>query len=915
MRRLKQTTRLVMAVVAGGLLVAIGGVASAEADFSDFGIASVGASLSTTQAGAHPDFTTMIEFKTDPASEVDSTGLKRPYARPDELTVGVPPGLAGNLNAVRPCTTLQLAESRFGSGCPIDSQIGILVARLYGLNGPFVSPVYRMEESTDGSVAQFGALVSGVTVLIDINVRSDSDYGLTATVKGISARLPVVSIETTFWGVPADSSHDTQRLTFAESAQLATESPPRSSGLVAEPFMTNPTSCGGPLQVNFSAASYQLPGQSASTATAELPAITGCGRLEFEPSLDVTPTSHAAASPSGLEATLTVPQNESPKGFATSQVRDATVTLPKGVTIAAGVADGLESCSAAEIGYRQSPPRNANCPEASKIGSAEFDVPALPRKLMGAIYQRTPEPGHLFRFWLTTDDLGTHVKIPGNIEVDPNTGQLTSTFVDSPQVPLRGLKLDFKGGARGVLATPSKCGTFDTEFSFTSWSGLPAVAGKTPMAFDEGCDTGGFSPRLSAGTTNPVGGAFAPFVLNFTRDSSEQNLLRLNLTMPKGLLAKLAGIDLCPPAQAVTGNCSQDSQIGTTTVATGPGPSPLWIPQPGKEPTAVYLSGPYEGAPYSIVVRTPAQAGPFDLGMVVVRAAIHIDPVTTRVGIQSDPLPQILDGVPISYRTVHIDVNRPDFVLNPTRCTPATVTARAMSTEGATADLADRFQVGSCERLPFKPRLSIHLKGATKRAGNPALRATLTYPRKGVYANVASARVTLPHSAFLDQAHIHTVCTRVQFAAGAGNGAGCPAGSIYGYAKAITPLLSHPLKGPVYLRSSSHLLPDLVAALNGQIAVTLSGKVDTGKGDGLRTTFQAVPDAPISKFTLTMKGGKNGLIVNSENLCGPHAKTQAIVGFTGQNGKVFHATPTVSNRCKTPPNRHKEAHKVGGPRR
>jgi hypothetical protein len=243
------------------------------------------------------------------------------------------------------------------------------------------------------------------------------------------------------------------------------------------------------------------------------------------------------------------------------------------------------------------------------------------------------------------------------------------------------------------------------------------------------------------------------------------------------------------------------------------------------------------------------------------------------------------------------------------------MTARITSTEGATADLSDRFQVGSCERLFFKPKLSIRLKGATGPAGHPALRATLTYPKKGVDANIASAQVTLPHSAFLDQAHIRTVCTRVQFAAGVGNGAGCPPGSIYGHAKAISPLLDHPLEGPVYLRSSNNPLPDLVAALNGQIDITLRGKVDTGKGDGLRTTFQAVPDAPVSKFTLTMRGGKRGLIVNSENLCGPHAMTQAIADFTGQNGKVFDTTPTVSNSCKTKPKEHRQAHQVTGSQR
>jgi hypothetical protein len=873
--------------LAGVLLLASSGVNSANAAFSDFGIASLDASLSTTQAGAHPDFTTLIEFKTDPGSEPDSTGLRRPYARPDELTVDAPPGLVGNLNAVATCTSLQLAESRFGGGCPIDSQVGLLVARLYGLNGPFVSPIYNMQGSTDGSLAQFGAMVSGVTVLIDINVRSDSDYGISATVKGISARLPVVSLKTTLWGVPADPSHNTQRLTFAESAQLATESPPRPSGLVPVPFMTNPTSCGGALTVGVRAASYQLPGQPPSTATTQLPAITGCGRLGFQASLSVTPTSHAAASPSGLDAVLNVPQNETVKGLATSQLRNANVSLPDGVAIATGAADGLEACSALQVGYRQSPPGEAHCPPASKIGSAEFDVAALSRVLSGEIYQRTPEPGDLFHIWLVTDDMGAHVKIPGEIAADPVTGRLTASFVDNPQVPLRELKLHFKGGARGVLATPSRCGIYETVFELTAWAGLPPVAGQTPMSIDENCNTGSFSPRFSAGTTNPTAGRFASLAVDFVRESDEQNLARLDLTMPKGVLAKLAGVALCPAALARSGNCPRDSQIGTTAVATGPGPSPLWIPQPGKDPTAVYLAGPYRGAPYSIVVKTPAQAGPFDLGTVAVRAAVQVDPETTQVSVLSDPLPQILEGVPISYRTVHVDANRRDFALNPTSCRQMSARAKMTSSEGAVANASDRFQVGSCDRLPFRPRVSLRLSGKTNRGAHPRLRAVLTMPRGG--ANIAKAQVALPHSEFLDNAHIRTVCTRVQFAADE-----CPPGSIYGHATAVTPLLSKPLSGPVYLRSSNHKLPDLVADLGGEIEVVLDGRIDSRNG-GIRTTFATVPDAPVSKFVLEMKGGRRGLLQNSTSLC--RTTHRASAKFDAQNGRVRDWRPILKDRC------------------
>jgi hypothetical protein len=642
--------------------------------------------------------------------------------------------------------------------------------------------------------------------------------------------------------------------------------------------------------VDISADTYEIPNQFVG-ASAFLPETSGCGLLTFEPSLSVTPTSHEAAAPSGLDADLTIPQDESVDGFATSQLRYAKVTLPKGITIASGAADGLQACSADEVGLGSL--EASACPDASKIGTAEFDVPALSRVIDGAIYQRTPVKGDLFGIWLVTDELGVHVKIPGIVHPDPATGQLTTVFEGTPategnpQVPLREFKLHFKGGPRGVLATPSSCGTYQTHYEFTPWSGAAPVVGDTPMTIDQGCDTGGFAPKLSAGTVNPSAGSFSPVVANVTRESGEQNLAGLEVAMPPGVLAKLAGVTVCSDAEAATGDCPAGSQVGATTVAAGPGPSPLWIPQPGKDPTAVYLAGPYKDGPYSLVVKTPAQAGPFDLGNVVVRAAIHVDPETARVSVSSDPLPQILEGVPISYRTVHVDVDRPEFALNPTSCEPMAVTGTATSDTGQTAGLADRFQVGSCASLDFKPKLTMRLRGATHRGAHPSFRAVLKMPPNG--ANVARASVALPHSEFLDQAHIRTICTRVQFAADS-----CPAASVYGHAMAKTPLLDQSLQGPVYLRSSSHELPDLVADLRGQIHVVLSGRIDSVRG-GIRSVFESVPDAPVSQFVIEMKGGAKGLLVNSTNLClAPH---RAATSFTAQNGRRQNARVLLKSAC------------------
>jgi hypothetical protein len=871
------------------MLLALPSVASAA--YSDYGLASVGAALSTTQAGAHPDFTTSFELKTDPASPADSNGLHNPYARTRDITVSLPPGLIGNPNAVGQCTTLQLTTSFEEGGCPLDSQVGIAVIRLYGVH-TLTEPVYNMEAPGGNSVARLGLLATTLPNYINVQVRSEGDYGLTASLEGVPANEKLVSATTTLWAVPASSAHDTERLTPREAfLEVKSESPPREFGLAPAPFMTNPTSCGEPLQVGFATDSYQLPGQF-SEASAALPAITGCGLIAFDPRLSVLPTNSEAAAPTGLDAQLDIPQDETVGGRATSQLRYATVTLPEGMAIAPGAADGLEACNSEQVGLETRLP--AACPDASKIGNAEFDVPQLSRVLHGDVYQRTPRKGDLFGIWLVTDELGVHVKIPGEIHADPSTGQLTTVFDGTaqaggnPQVPLRRLKLHFKGGPRGVLSTPSSCATLQTDFEFTPWSGGSPVSGNAPMTIDRGCDTGGFGPKLSAGAVNPVAGSFSPLLTSLSAEAGEENVSGLDITLPAGLLAKLSGVPLCEGVATESGDCPPDSKIGTTTVAVGPGPSPLWVPQPGKDPTAVYLSGPYKGAPYSLVVKTPAQAGPFDLGTVVVRAAIHVDPETAQVTVKSDPLPQILEGVPLTYRTIHVDVDRPEFALNPTNCETMAVTSSITSDQGKTASPSSRFQVGSCRDLGFKPRLDLKLQGKTNRGAHPAIRATLRMPKHG--ANIRRAVVALPRSEFLDQGHINTVCTRVQFAAEE-----CPAGSVYGHVRAITPLLDAPLEGPVYLRSSNHQLPDLVADLRGQIEVVLDGRIDSING-GIRTTFARVPDAPVSKFVLTMRGGSKGLLVNSEGLC--HHSNFATANFSGQNGKARNFRPRLRDDCK-----------------
>jgi hypothetical protein len=316
-------------------------------------------------------------------------------------------------------------------------------------------------------------------------------------------------------------------------------------------------------------------------------------------------------------------------------------------------------------------------------------------------------------------------------------------------------------------------------------------------------------------------------------------------------------------------------------VGAGAGPTPYYTQ--GR----AYLAGPYKGAPLSLAIVTPATAGPYDLGTVMVRTALYVDPETTRIHAVSDPIPQILQGIPLDVRSIALKMSRPSFTLNPTSCDPMAVTGSATSPFGSSASLSNPFQVGGCSSLAFKPKLSLKLSGGTKRSQNPALKAVLRMPAGG--ANIAKASVALPHSEFLDQAHIKTICTRVQFAA-----AQCPPGSVYGKATAISPLLGQPLSGPVYLRSSSNPLPDLVADLNGQIHVVLVGRIDSIKG-GIRNSFEAVPDAPVSKFVLEMQGGKKGLLENSTNLC--KSVNKATVLFVGLNGKTAVSKPALQVKC------------------
>jgi hypothetical protein len=905
-----------------------------------------------TQAGSHPyGFTTILAFNVGSVGKLDkcnpepnSYGCPVLNADAKDVDVALPPGLVGNPLALPHCKQAVFQEPQeYGTNCPADTQVGTLQLYFYGNTTAIQDiPLYNVEPPP-GQPAELGFTIAGFFhIPIFFRLRSDGDYGLTARFKSITEADPVQTVVLTTWGVPAAAGHDGQRYGFPGCPYGC------ASDVAPQPFLSLPTSCGGEeLPIPFSGDSWQNPLDTFPLfGTTHVSAVSGCNQLAFEPTLEARPTTNVADSPSGLKVDVHVPQDhsgpeggENPEGLATAHLKEAKVTLPKGLTVNPSSAAGLEGCSPAEIGLTSKPGQTpirtsadpAECPDASKLGSVEVDTQLIDHPLPGAVYLATPYDNpfkSLLALYITVNDpkTSTVVKLGAEVQIGKD-GQLTTTVKENPQVPFEDFKLNFFGGARAPLRTPSTCDSnpstpaadpYETTSELTPWS-APESGPPAKKSDSYGIEAGpnGHAcanteaqqpnkPDFEAGTEKPIAAAFSPFSLHLHREDGSQVFSALNVNLPPGLIGKLAGVGECSDAvlaaaaqksgaaEQASPSCPASSRIGTVHIGAGAGAAPYYT-----QGTA-YLAGPYKGAPLSVAIVTPAVAGPFDLGTVVVRNALQVNPETAQISVKSDPIPTQLQGIQLDIRSIDLKIDRNQFTLNPTNCERSAVTGEEISSLSNAAQLTNPFQVGECGRLKFKPKLALRLSGKTKRTGHPALRATLTMPAGA--ANIARAQVTLPHSEFLDQAHIGTVCTRVQFAAGAGNGAECPAASIYGHARAITPLLDNPVEGPVYLRSSSHKLPDLVAALNGQINVVLDGKVDTGKNGGIRNTFEVVPDAPVSKFTLEMQGGSKGLLVNSENICAKPQK--ALAHFVAQNGKVDDFSPVIANSCGKKHKRH-----------
>jgi hypothetical protein len=876
-----------------------------------------------TQAGGHPQQTSVYVHYTETIAENKSDTIVNPdgaipAGQVKDVRVDLPPGLVGNPLVATRCSEAQLVAGQ----CPFDSQVGTF--KLFSPNGEdgVTYQIYNMVPPP-GRPALFGLqLLTGIFVHLYPQVRSNGDYGLTMRSDSLGQGLPVSGFRATFWGVPADSSHDAERTGPGCPAGCASALPEKS-------FLSLPTSCAGPQPMPLHVNSW-LPGQEDFVdASLDFPANTGCNSLDFSPTLQARPTTNVGDAPSGLDADLHIPQNgDDPDNPAVSHLKEATVTLPEGLALNPASANGLEGCSSAQVGLTSavgSTPVHfsadpAQCPDASKIGTVQVDTPLLDHPLPGAVYVAMPHDNpfdSLLAIYIAVNDppSGVVAKLSGHVVPDPDTGQLVTTFADNPQLPFEHFILHFKSGAGAPLRTPALCGDYSTASELVPWSGNPAATPSDTWSISQNCATSPAgqpnAPSFDAGTVSPIAKSHSPFVLRLRREDGSQQFAAVTVSPPQGLVAKLAGTSICSDADLATAasksgtqekaasSCPASSEVGNVVAGAGAGPAPYYAP--GK----VYMAGPYKGAPLSFAIITPAAAGPYDLGTIVVRTALYVDSKTAKITAVSDPIPSILAGIPLDVRTVDLRLDRPEFTLNGTSCDPSAVEGQVTSLLGQIAPLSSRFQLAECTGLGLKPKMSLRLKGGTTRGKHPALRLVLE-PRAGD-ANLSSLSVALPRSEFLDQAHIGTVCTRVQFAADE-----CPAASIYGEVSVQTPILDYPLVGHAYLRSSDNLLPDLVPDLRGPayqpIRLEAAARTDSVHG-GIRSTADFVPDAPFTKLVVQLQGGKKGLLQNSTNIC--RTTFRATVKYTAHNGDAMTAHPVLKNpQCKK-----RRKHSRSGPRR
>lgn len=894
-----------------------------------------------TQAGSHP-------YQLNFTVGLDQSGGSQDLHR---VFIEMPPGLILNPNFSSPKCRLAnfqtprsspFEASQSGESCPDKSQVGTLDAQAPG-GGALRFGLFNLDPPP-GVAAQIGASPFGQQIVFNVFLRTDPDgsYVLSIEAQNIPQSLDLRHVDLALWGIPWNPSHDGERGNCLNEAEPDFAWAKCSTGEEAQnprlAYISLPTNCLGPLAFNTTVSSWQAPtpvsAQALNRDNQGVPAdLLGCDSLTFAPETLGFLTDEKASSSTGFNFRLT---NDNigllaPQLRAPSQTRRAIVTLPEGVTINPSLGEGLGVCTPAQYAAESafSTP-GAGCPNPSKIGDFTVRTPLFNDLIRGAIYlaqpddPATPSPGSenpfdgLFAVYLVarSQDRAVLIKVPGQLLPDQASGRLTATFDDLPQLPYTDLSVNFRAGQRAPLITPPACGPAISTVTMEPWAAGVANAHRTngsliKTGIEAGpCPDGStppFSPGVIAGGVNANVNSYTPYFVRLIRKDTEQELTSYSLILPKGITGKLAGIPFCPDASIAAArnhpgfaetarpSCPQASQVGRTVAGYGVGPALSYAP--GR----IYLAGPYHGAPLSLVTVDAATVGPFDLGTVVIRSAFTVNEHTAQLQIDSrasDPIPHILDGVPLHLRDTRVYIDRPSFTHNPSSCEASdlisTLTGSGAhfgdSSDDSTASSSNHFQLLNCLNLGFKPKLGIRLRGGVRRGAYPTLRATFA-ARGPQDSNLDSIEVNMPHSEFLAQNHIRGICTRVQFAA-----ENCPADSVYGSAIAYTPLLDQPLRGNVYLRSSSHRLPDLVASLySGAIHIVLEGRIGPSKHGGIRAYFAELPDEPLDRFVLTLNGGKRGLLVNSTNVCS--APPLASVKALAQNniGAIF--TTTLRGQC------------------
>ena len=962
-----------LACIAGMLGPAVAGAEPSTHPF-EIEAGSFHITSSTGSAGAHENLTTSFNLA--------HNGTGKTFNDVKTTVVNLPAGFAGNNNAVPTCTFAQLIGKFAGSPeCPPASQVGTIRLELTiasHVPAKDLFPVYNMEVTTPGVAAQLGFDAVVINQLLNINVRPN-DLGLTVTSLAIQDSGEAHEISVTTWGVPWAHEHDAERGMSCYEGSGAREGVAECHGGGEEvtepprPFLAMPTSCGGALTASVSSNAWEQP-SAWSEALTEVSPVSECERVPFNPSIEAKPTTSAAESPSGFDLTVEVPQSwEHPEGIATSDLKDAVVTLPEGYTVNPSAGAGLAACTPEELGRETAASLpGEGCPPESKLGTVKIETPLLAESVNGAVYLATPHDnpfGSLLALYVVAKDpaRGILVKVSGRVEPNPVTGQLVTTFPNNPQVPFSKFTFSFHQGATSPLVSPPACGTYSASAQLTPWSD-PGVARVLSSAFpiEHGvqggpCPSGGvppFNPQVISGTENNAGGSYSPFYLRIERHDGEQEITGFGTQLPPGLTGNLSGIEQCSEAeiqrareqtgaQAETNPaCPASSEIGRTIAEAGVGT--VLAQTPGR----LYLGGPLEGAPFSVVSITSAKVGPFDLGTVVVHLPLFINPITAAVSIPSgapDQIPHIIKGIVIHLRAIRVYIDRPDFMINPTSCEPMNVGATVVGVGANFADPADadpvtiseHFQAADCSSLKFKPEFSVSTSAKTSRVDGASLTAKLTVPSAlGTQANIGRVKVELPEQLPSRLPTLQKACTAAQFDT---NPAGCPPASIIGHAKAITPILPVPLEGPAYFVShGGEGWPSLVVVLQGYgVTIDLVGTTFISKAGVTSTTFKTVPDQPVTSFELTLPEGPYSALTALGNLCTAtktvtvkkkvtvkvhgHRKTitrkvkqtepatlQMPTEFVAQNGAEIHQTTpiTVTGCPKTKKTAHKKTAKA-----